>query len=81
MAYDESKDKCLFEKEVDSKSGIVLSIHQYNGGEKKLQIGRVFYRKDGSSGPAKLGRLTLEEFRSILSMGKEIESLLNGGKK
>jgi len=58
-AYDKNKD-------VESVSWVMednirVSVHQYDGGDKKLQIVRMFVKKDGEIRYGKLGRMIKEE--------------------
>ena len=60
--YDLEKDK-MIEKWKSEETGLCISIHQYDEGEPKLQIGpRILKKKDGSDrAPSKAGRLTIED--------------------
>jgi len=65
MAYQKEKDILVkvwaFEGEGESDT-LEVGIYQYNGGDKKLQIGpRTFERKNGDMGHRKAGRLTVAE--------------------
>lgn len=75
MAYDESKDAVLWETQLGN--GLCLGVHQYDGGEKKFQIGpRVVPKKDGSTGYAKAGRLALSEVQEICTLLPEIKKAM-----
>jgi hypothetical protein len=78
--YDASKDKVL-EKQVaceSDKDQLEVSICQYGGGEKKIQINRlVFNKKDGAYVHAKLGRLTFDEWEAV---SKAVNSLIEQSK-
>lgn len=63
MAYQKEKDILIkgwaFESDTDT---LEVGIYQYNGGDKKLQIGpRTFTKKNGDTGHRKAGRLTVVE--------------------
>lgn len=65
-AYDKNKD-------VESASWVMednirVSIHQYDSGDKKLQIVRMFVKKDGEIRYGKLGRMIKEEVEWLLSI-------------
>ena len=62
MPYDPAKDEMLKQWRCE-ETGLAVSIHRYDGGEAKLQIGpRLLRRKDGGErAPAKAGRLTIED--------------------
>ena len=65
MAYNKDLDKVLYETEiVDDESGkkLMISVHSYNGGDAKLQIGpRTYTKRNGEPGFGKAGRLTIAE--------------------
>ena len=66
MAYDSSLDEKLFSKTFEGGMGrIVVSVHSYNKGPKKLQITRENQDEGGETRFAKLGRLTKDEFQGI----------------
>ncbi len=69
MAYDEAKDVCLWETRPENDGpGLCFGVYQYDGGEKKLQIGpRLVAKGDGTVAFTKAGRLTLAE-ANILSL-------------
>ena len=72
MPYDSSLDEQLFSKDWDDESGkIVVSVHSYNKGLKKLQITREIKDKTGNPAFAKLGRLSKGEVRGILPLIQE----------
>jgi len=68
MAFDPNLDQKLFSETKEfEKTRITVAIHQYNEGEKKLQISREnFTREDWNF--AKLGRLTKSEVETILPL-------------
>lgn len=56
MAYDEKKDKMLKEWQYN---GLCMSVHSYDGGAPKLQVGpRTYPKNDGTVGFSKVGRLS-----------------------
>ncbi|MEE4609301.1 MAG: hypothetical protein V2L15_10475 [Desulfobacteraceae bacterium] len=77
MPYDPEKDKTLKQWRSE-ETGLVVSIHQYDGGEAKLQIGpRILRRKDGTErAPAKAGRLTVEDVLWIYDIIDEVKDEL-----
>jgi len=77
MVYDQTKDKKLFEKKADfGKFDIVVSVHQYNGGEKKLQLSRLVYSETQEPQWRKLGRLNLDELNAILPIIQEAKEVM-----
>lgn len=77
MPYDSSLDEQLFSKSWESENGkIVVSIHSYNNGPKKLQIIREIKGRDGNFAFAKLGRLSKEELQSILPIIQEALAIM-----
>jgi len=72
MPYDSSLDEQLFNKAWENEGGkIVVSVHSYNKGLKKLQIAREIKDKMGNAAFAKLGRLSKEELKGILPLIQE----------
>ena len=72
MPYDSSLDEQLFNKEWENEGGkIVVSVHSYNKGQKKLQIAREIKDKMGNAAFAKLGRLSKDELKGILPLIQE----------
>ena len=72
MAYDSSLDEKLFSKDWENETGkIVVSVHSYNGGQKKLQITREIKDKEGNPAFAKLGRMSKEEIQGALPLIQE----------
>jgi predicted transcriptional regulator len=72
MPYDSSLDEELFTKEWENDTGkIVVSVHSYNKGVKKLQIVREIKDRIGNYTFAKLGRLSKEELQGILPLIQE----------
>lgn len=72
MPYESSLDEQLFSKDWEDEGGkIVVSVHSYNKGLKKLQITREIKDKTGNAAFAKLGRLSKEEVRGILPLIQE----------
>ena len=72
MAYEKEKDVELASwlmNEEGSNDNLRASVHQYDGGVKKLQIGpRMFTRRDGELRYGKLGRMTREEVEWVQSI-------------
>jgi hypothetical protein len=65
MAFDEIKDKEL--ASVELGSGLLLSVHSYNGGAPKLQVGpRKITKAGGEPGFRKAGRLDKDEVSDLL---------------
>jgi hypothetical protein len=78
MPYEPELDKELERKEIDfleRNTRVIVSIYQYNEGEKKLQIGRENKRGETYTF-AKLGRLTKEECEKIIPVIKEVSEKL-----
>jgi hypothetical protein len=72
MPYESNRDKEIFSKDVQSETGkIVVSVHSYNNGPKKLQITREVKDRDGQLIFAKLGRLSKDETEGILPLIRE----------
>lgn len=77
MAFDKSKDKVLMMEELES--GLRVSIHAYNDGEAKLQIGpRVYTKKNGDEGFGKAGRLSLKEAVALAGLMPRISEVMGG---
>ena len=77
MPYDSSLDEQLFSKDWEDESGkIVVSVHSYNKGLKKLQITREIKDKTGNAAFAKLGRLSKGEVRGILPLIQEAVEIM-----
>lgn len=67
MPYDSSLDKQVFAKSSELESTkLTVSVYSYNNGPKKLQISRENMDTEGQWRFSKLGRMTKEEFASIL---------------
>ena len=76
MAFDKSKDKVLFQKVMET--GLGVSVHSYNGGDAKLQIGpRTYTKRDGSTGYGKAGRLVATEVVELMKLMPIIEGLVS----
>ncbi len=72
MPYDSSLDEKVFVKEFDTDSGkIIVSVHSYNNGPKKLQLSREIKDKEGGLTFAKLGRLSRSEVEGAMPLIKE----------
>ncbi len=63
MAYDESQDKLVeqFTLTAEDESELLVSIMKYGSSDPKVQITRMFKKRDGTVGYGKMGRLTKEE--------------------
>jgi len=72
--YNSSLDKEHFAGSIESENDrLLISVHSYNGGDRKIQIGgRVYEKKNGTDGFRKAGRLTVAEFKELVSMAPEI---------
>ncbi len=69
MAFDPNLDKTLFtETKEFETTRITVAVHQYNEGEKKLQISRENRTQDGDWRFSKLGRLFKDETEAIVPM-------------
>jgi predicted transcriptional regulator len=72
MPYDSSLDEETFSKSWEDEGGkIVVSVHSYNKGAKKLQIAREIKDRMGNAAFAKLGRLSKEELKGIMPLIQE----------
>jgi len=77
MPYDSSLDEQLFSKSWEDEGGkIVVSVHSYNKGPKKLQISREIKDRMGNAAFAKLGRLSKEEVKGILPLIQESVAIM-----
>lgn len=77
MAFDPNLDKKLFSeiKEFET-TRITVAVHQYNEGEKKMQISRENRTQDNEWRFAKLGRLFKDEAEAIIPlMQKALEQM------
>ena len=71
-SYNKDLDEELFSKAWENDMGkIVVSIHSYNNGPKKLQITRELKSREGQAAFAKLGRLAKDEILGILPLIQE----------
>jgi len=78
MPYDPSLDECVASKIWESEGGrIVVGVHSYNGGQKKLQMTRENKTAAGEYRFTKLGRMTREELEAILPFLQELVNELN----
>jgi hypothetical protein len=72
VKFDSSLDEQLFAKELENDGvNIVVSVHSYNNGAKKLQLVRETRDAEGNWRFGKLGRLTKVEVEGILPMINE----------
>ena len=72
MPYDANLDVGTVSRFWQNDTGkIVVSVHSYNNGPKKLQITRELEDKQGNPNFAKLGRLSKEEAEGILPIIEE----------
>ena len=77
MHYDKSLDVEVF-KEIKEFEGsrVTVGVFSYNGGEKKLQLGRENQDASGEWRFSKLGRMTKDEVKAIVPvMTKAVESM------
>ena len=77
MPYDKSLDVEVF-KEVKEFEGsrVTVGVFSYNGGEKKLQLGRENQDASGEWRFSKLGRMTKDEVQAVVPvMMKAVESM------
>ncbi|KJS32614.1 MAG: hypothetical protein VR64_05910 [Desulfatitalea sp. BRH_c12] len=79
MPYDPTKDETIKQWHCE-ETGLMVSIHRYDGGEAKVQIGpRILRRKDGGErAPAKAGRLTIEDLMWLYDIIDEVKEELSG---
>ena len=69
MKYDSSLDEELFSKALEGDGEkIVVSVHSYNNGPKKLQLVRETKDAEGNWRFGKLGRLTKAEIEGIMPL-------------
>jgi len=69
MPFDPNLDKTLFSETKELElTRITVAVHQYNEGEKKLQISRENRNQDGEWKFAKLGRMFKEEVEVIIPL-------------
>lgn len=77
MPYDSSLNEELFSREWESDNGkIIVSVHCYNKGAKKLQLAREIKDREGNFAFAKLGRLSRNEVEGILPLIQEALKLM-----
>ena len=77
MPYDQSLDVATFKETKDfDETRITIGVYSYNGGIKKLQLGRENVDQSGEWRFAKLGRLTKDEAKEIIPiMMKAVEKM------
>ena len=72
MKFDSNLDEKLFGKDLENDGvKIVVSVHSYNNGQKKLQLVRETRDAEGNWRFGKLGRLTKAEVEGILPLIQE----------
>jgi predicted transcriptional regulator len=72
MPYDSNLNKELFSKYWEYERGkIIVSVHSYKNGPKKLQISREVKARGGRPTFARLGRLSKEEIQGVLPLIQE----------
>lgn len=78
MPYDKSLDEMLKQWRCQ-ETGLIVSIHRYNQGEAKVQIGpRILLKKDGTErAPSKAGRLTIEDLMWLYDIIDEVKDELS----
>lgn len=76
--YDPEKDKLIKAWKCE-ETGLIVSIHQYNEGEPKVQIGpRILKKKDGTDrAPSKAGRLSIEDLAWFYDIIDEVKDELS----
>jgi hypothetical protein len=77
MPYDKSLDQELFKetKEFDG-TRVTVGVFSYNGGEKKLQLGRENQDASSEWRFSKLGRMTKDEVQAVVPiMMKAVENM------
>lgn len=77
--YDSSKDVMLklFEMKQEGDKSLMFSIYSYNGGKAKLQMTRTYAKKDGSTGYASVGRVSVEELNFLKDNMDEIIKIMS----
>ena len=77
MPFDPNLDEKLFSETKELElTRITVAVHQYNKGEKKLQISRENRNQDGEWKFAKLGRMFKDEVEVIIPlMPKALEHM------
>jgi predicted transcriptional regulator len=77
MPYDSSLDHEWFSRAAETDAGrIVVSVHSYNNGAKKLQITREVKDREGKFIFAKLGRMSKEELDEVMPLIGEARKLM-----
>jgi hypothetical protein len=84
MGYDKELDKSLFRNEINisdpmnkgMKFKFILSVMQYNGGEKKIDIKRLVYGAGNKGMYQPLGRVTKDEMESLIPAIEEAMELM-----
>lgn len=72
MPYDSSLDVESFSRAWEKDTGkIIVSVHAYNNGPKKIQITREVKDREGKASFAKLGRLSKDEAAGIIPLIQE----------
>lgn len=77
MPFDPNLDEKLFSKTLEFEgSNIVVAVHSYNEGTKKLQLSRERVKVDGGTSFAKLGRMMKDEVEKVIpAMQEAIEHM------
>ena len=80
MPFDRSKDAVLASETIEGNgnTSLVVSAHSYNGGETKIQIGRIVHYQNGNTGHRKLGRMTLEESMAVAGVIPQVLETVQG---
>lgn len=77
MPFDPKLDEKLFSKFYEGENDrVVVSVHSYNKGVKKLQISREGLSAEGETRFAKLGRMTKAEVEGVLPLINEALAFL-----
>ena len=67
--YDSEKDVVMHCYEEPTEKGkLRVTVHSYNGGERKVQITRMLVAEAGVESFVKLGRLTASELKSTVAL-------------
>ena len=77
MGYDQTKDEEITKEELErGHYKLIVSLHSYDGGQIKLQLGRVNFSEKGEQ-YAKLGRLSKEDLLQLLPVIEKMIPQMN----
>ncbi len=80
MSYSSDKDNLVKAWEYEYEKGSLLfAIMEYNDGGPKLQMTRMYKKKDDEVGYAKVGRMNKEEVQFLIDNSKEMLEYMKGG--